>query len=30
MVRTADDRWCGRLGPPAKRVSPDKIADARA
>jgi hypothetical protein len=30
MVRTPSDRWCGALGPPAKRVGPDKMKEARA
>lgn len=30
MVRTPSDRWCGALGPPAKRVSPFKVKEARA
>ena len=30
MVRAPGDPWCGALGPPAKRVSPDKLEEARA
>ncbi|MEW6270040.1 MAG: hypothetical protein AB1689_12175 [Thermodesulfobacteriota bacterium] len=29
MVRGRGERWCGALGPPAKRVGPDKIKEAR-
>ena len=30
MVRSPEDRWCGALGPPARRASPDKLKEARA
>ena len=30
MVRSPEDRWCGALGPPARRRSPDKLRQARA
>jgi len=30
MVRTASAPWCGALGPPANRVSPCKVREARA
>jgi hypothetical protein len=29
MVRRTEDRWCSDLGPPGKRVSPDKLREAR-